>query len=98
MIEVSVVLAEAHRCQRVTLTLPKGTQARAAVRLIAERRAEPGIRFQDTGADPEHSALGVYSIRVADDYVLQAGDRLEVYRALEQNPMELRRRRARSRS
>lgn len=87
-----MILAEKHRCQSVVLTLPAGTNARTAAQLSAEA----GIQFKGTGANPDDAPLGVYSLRVSDDYVLQERDRLEVYRALEQNPMELRRQRARS--
>ena len=38
--------------------------------------------------------LGVFSRRVPPDHVLQAGDRVEIYRPLMLDPMEARRRRA----
>ncbi len=90
-IDISVVLAQPGQSQRVELAVPRGTTARAAALLSAEA----GIDYVGTGADPAHSPLGVYSIRISDDYPLQSGDRLEVYRPLQQDPMELRRRRAR---
>ncbi len=87
-IVVEVVFAEAERVQRLRLELPVGTQARDAV-LLAEKN---GLTVN--GVNAKTAALGVYSERVADDYPLQDGDRLEVYRPLQQDPMELRRKRA----
>lgn len=39
--------------------------------------------------------LGIFSKRVSADHVVQAGDRVEIYRPLLLDPMEARRRRAR---
>lgn len=45
---------------------------------------------------PEPLVLGVFGLRIKDpnQHVLNAGDRLEVYRPLHLNPKEVRRRRA----
>ena len=89
-ITVEVVLAMQNRVQRKMLTLSIGTQAREAV-LVAQAQ---GVDFKNTGVLAESAPLGIYAERVDDDYVLADGDRLEVYRPLEQDPMELRRQRA----
>lgn len=39
---------------------------------------------------------GVWGKRVAEDYLLRAGDRVEIYRPLQADPKEARRRRART--
>ena len=87
---VEVVLAQPDEAQRCELVIKAGTRAREAVLLAAKS----GINFKRAGVSAETAALGVYSNRVDDDYVLVDGDRLEVYRPLQQDPMELRRRRA----
>jgi len=43
----------------------------------------------------DQNRLGIFSRRVSAQQVLQAGDRIEIYRPLTLNPMEARRRRAR---
>lgn len=45
---------------------------------------------------PEPLALGIFGLRIKDPvtHILQAGDRLEVYRPLTMNPKDVRRRRA----
>ena len=45
---------------------------------------------------PEPLALGIFGLRIKDPatHILQAGDRLEVYRLLTMNPKDVRRRRA----
>lgn len=50
--------------------------------------------FPEITIDPGTLALGVYGEHVADDYVLQPGDRLELYRDLVMDPMQIRRQRA----
>ncbi len=45
------------------------------------------------GFDPDR--LGIFSKRVPADYIVQPGDRIEIYRPLLLDPMEARRRRAR---
>jgi putative ubiquitin-RnfH superfamily antitoxin RatB of RatAB toxin-antitoxin module len=45
--------------------------------------------------DPAAAPLGVFGERVEDSYACQNGDRVEIYRPLQQDPMELRRKRAR---
>lgn len=90
-LDVEVVLAGPSTAQRMNLTLSAGTQARAAV-LLAEQR---GMDFNGVGISAASAALGVYSVRIDDNYELNDGDRLEIYRPLQQNPMDLRRQRAR---
>ena len=43
---------------------------------------------------PEPLQVGVFGVKVSLDYVLQAGDRVEIYRALTINPKDIRRNRA----
>lgn len=61
---------------------------------VAEAIEQSGIRdeFPDLTVDP--SAVGVFSRKVPLDHALQDGDRVEIYRPLEADPKETRRRRA----
>lgn len=74
-------LAVAHDCT-----------ARQAVQLAVAA----GLNVEYPGFDVTQAPLGVHGIRVADDAVLHEGDRVEIYRPLQQDPMELRRKRAAS--
>jgi putative ubiquitin-RnfH superfamily antitoxin RatB of RatAB toxin-antitoxin module len=52
-----------------------------------------GLLQQVTFEQPMH--VGIFSVQIADlDHVLEAGDRVEVYRALQANPKDIRRKRA----
>ena len=62
-------------------------------------RAEDAIRQSGLLAEfPEidiaHAVIGIFGQRVALDYVLKAGDRVEIYRPLQAEPQDARRRRA----
>jgi len=63
-----------------------GTTAGDAVKQSGLARRFPEL----DGTQP----LGIYGRRVADDHVLQDGDRVEIYRPLTVDPKEARRRRA----
>lgn len=66
----------------MTLQIKQGTTA-AQVLMLNE------VQAQLTLANTEH--LGVFGKRVSTDYVLQANDRLEIYRPLTLDPMKKRR-------
>ncbi|MDF4003871.1 RnfH family protein [Luteibacter sp. PPL552] len=70
----------------LSLRVPAGCTAWEAVEL-ARPRLPAGVE-----ADP--GRLGVFATKVAADRVLEAGDRVEIYRPLALDPMEARRRRA----
>jgi putative ubiquitin-RnfH superfamily antitoxin RatB of RatAB toxin-antitoxin module len=64
-----------------------GTTARAAV-------LQSDIdQYFDT-VDKQKDDLGVFGKAVKDDYELQPGDRIEIYRPLKADPKEVRKRRA----
>jgi len=90
-IHIDVILAEPKRCQKMALVLPLGTTARDAL----HHAIDAGLDVQPSAIDANTAPLGVYAQKVADDYIMQDDDRLEVYRSLRQDPMELRRQRAR---
>jgi len=53
-----------------------------------------GMNVYFTELDTATVALGVFGELVSDDYVIEEGDRLELYRDLLLDPMEQRRQRA----
>ena len=81
-VEVSYAVPGAQRV--LSLCLPAGCTARRAVALSGIHALFPEI-------DPASCPLGVFGTAVGDEYRLAEGDRLEVYRPLENDPMEARR-------
>jgi hypothetical protein len=84
---VSVAYAERDRQTVIELEVPAGTTAAEAVERSGIRARHPGI--------PAGAPLGVYGRLVAPGAVLEAGDRVELYRGLPADPKEQRRRLAR---
>lgn len=68
----------------VPLQVPKGTTA-----LEAARQADLETRLPGHALDPEQ--LGIFGHRCPPEQVLQAGDRVEIYRPLKADPKEVRR-------
>ncbi len=85
-----MVLALPKRQQVIKLEVDEACSAREAVELA--KRA--GLRAAADEVDIDAAPLGVYGERVADEAPLRTGDRVEIYRPLQQDPMELRRQRA----
>jgi putative ubiquitin-RnfH superfamily antitoxin RatB of RatAB toxin-antitoxin module len=86
-IEVEIVWPRREGVRSWRLRLPAGSTAADALAAIA----------LDEGWSPapfEGLALGVFSRRVESTHVLQGGDRLEIYRSLQLDPKDARRRRA----
>lgn len=86
-IEVAYALPERQRL--VAVKVPAGTTAREAIALS-------GIAAEFSGLDTAGCPLGIFGEQVQDDYVLSAGDRVEIYRPLINEPRETRRRLAAS--
>lgn len=63
-----------------------GITAAEAIEVSGIRQLFPGIEKQPV--------IGIFSRKVSYDYVMQAGDRLEIYRPLIADPKEVRRRKA----
>ena len=85
-ISVEVCYAKADVQAVVALKLPIGTTARDAVLQSGLARRFPELDGSQ--------ALAVYGKRVADDYPLEEGDRVDILRPLTADPKEARRRRA----
>lgn len=94
LIAVEVACALPGRQRILTLRVPRGTTALAAV-------ARSGIAelFPEVTIDPARigifgQLLGTRGLPPADRYVLEPGDRVEIHRPLLADPKEARRRRA----
>ena len=89
MVEVEVVYAAADRQALLAVTVPANTSLRGAVRASGIAALFPEL---DLVACP----LGIFGKVVADAEVriVQAGDRIEIYRRLLADPKEVRRLRA----
>jgi putative ubiquitin-RnfH superfamily antitoxin RatB of RatAB toxin-antitoxin module len=81
---VEVVYAEPRKQKQVQLQVEPGTTARAAA-------LRSGLDAEFSGLDLAHVPVGIFGVRVADDHVLRAGDRVELYRQLPTDPREARR-------
>lgn len=88
-IRVEVAYATPERQHLVTLEVPVGATIAAAIERCREQRLLPEEAFQ-------YSDLGVFGRRAPAARVLEPGDRVEIYRPLEVDPREARRRRASS--
>lgn len=87
MIQVEVAYALPDRQAIIPVNVAAGTSA-----LEAARRSGVAQRFE--GLNLEDSRLGIFGKLVAPDQVLQAGDRVEIYRPLKADPKEVRKARA----
>ena len=61
---------------------------------VAQALTASGILARHPDIDVRTSALGIWGRRVAPDTPLREGDRVEIYRPLQADPKEVRRRRA----
>lgn len=93
-IEVEVAYGRPDKQLIVPLRVQSGTTARQAVR-------DSNISADFPEIDVENAVLGVFSQQLgskglakAEDYVLKARDRVEIYRDLIADPKEVRKRRA----
>lgn len=84
---VEVVYALPGNQLLVELNVPPGTTAHEAI-------AQSGIPARMGLIGPDYPSIGLFGKVVKADTVLQAGDRVEIYRPLIADPKEARRRRA----
>lgn len=86
-INVSVVYATPKKQWLIELRVPRGTNAEELIlesRLLDQVGALQGRAVDDL-------TFGVYAQKVQADYLLEEGDRLEIYRELTADPKEVRR-------
>jgi putative ubiquitin-RnfH superfamily antitoxin RatB of RatAB toxin-antitoxin module len=84
-LEVEVVYALPERQALIAISIPAGATAGDAV-------AQSGIAGRFPGQDLSACQLGVWGRLVDRDQILEDGDRVEIYRPLEIDPREARRR------
>lgn len=84
-VEVSYALPGAQRV--LNIRVPANCPARRAAALSCMEHLFPEIDIQTC-------PLGIFGIEVPDDHLLTNGDRLEIYRPLENNPLDSRRSKA----
>lgn len=87
LIEIQVACATAERQRVLNLSVTEGCTAWEAVRAS-------GIQQEFPELDLEHPQLGIFGQCIPHHHVLQAGDRVEIYRPLILDPKESRRLRA----
>lgn len=89
MIAVEVAYALAHKQKIVQLQVEQGTTAREAA-------LRSGLHADFADLDLAQSPLGVFGKSVArpEEYVLNSGERVEIYRPLLADPKEVRKQRA----
>jgi len=90
-IAVTVVYALPAGATEIEIEVPAGSS-------VAEALARSGIAAQHPEIDLATMAVGVYGVRVGLDSRLSDRDRVEIYRPLQADPKDLRRRRASRRS
>ncbi len=84
---VEVVYASPH-CQRlVSLSVPAGTR-------VAEAITASGILWEFPEIDLAVNRVGIFGLLVRLDESVHDGDRVEIYRPLQADPKEARRKRA----
>ena len=86
-VNVEVVYARAHRQIVIAVTVPADATIERAIR-------DSGMLARFPEIDLVRQAVGVYGTRVAVTDTVRAGDRIEIYRPLQADPKEARRRRA----
>ena len=87
LLEVEVVYARPDQQLLIQLKVPGGSTAREAIVLSNILNDIPAL-------DLETLVVGIFARRVTLDYILKAGDRVEIYRPLTMSPVEARRWRA----
>jgi len=88
-IAVSVVCAGPERLFNADLVLPDGAT-------VADAIAKSGIRDAWPGVEISADRIGIFARKVSLDATLRDGDRVEIYRPLNIDPKEARRKRARN--
>lgn len=91
-VEVAYALPEKQKI--IVLDVEEGCSARNAVVRSGVENDFPEIDSQTAALGIFGNALGSRGLPSAEDYVLKAGDRVEIYRPLIADPKEVRRQRA----
>ena len=94
LIDVEVVYALPERQKLYRLQVEPGTTALQAAKISGVEGDFPGVDLAKTKMGIFGQALGTKGLKLPDQQVLSAGDRVEIYRPLIADPKEARRKRA----
>ncbi|GAA6169596.1 RnfH family protein [Sessilibacter corallicola] len=94
VIVVEVAYALPQRQKILSLEVEEGTTALEAVEKSGIASEFPEIDISSAKMGIFGQALGTKGLKAPNQHVLQAGDRVEIYRPLKSDPKEARRRRA----
>ncbi|GHA01864.1 UPF0125 protein [Arenicella chitinivorans] len=86
-IDVSIVYATREQQWLFETTVPRGTSALELYEMSGFADQIPGLK----NTNCEELDLGVFADKVENDYLLESGDRVEIYRPLLADPKEVRR-------
>jgi putative ubiquitin-RnfH superfamily antitoxin RatB of RatAB toxin-antitoxin module len=86
-IAIEVIYALPHKADLIRLKLPQGCTLRQAVEAS-------GLAQKHADIDVENGRFGIFGKLSKPDTVLRDRDRIEIYRSLQADPKEVRRRRA----
>lgn len=84
LMAIEVAYARPERQRIVSLQVSVGSSVRQAL-------LQSGLGDEFAEIDIQHCPVGVFGREITDDYVIRAGDRIEIYRPLEREPREARR-------
>jgi len=87
VIRVQVAYARVDQQVVLTVDVPRDASVERAIR-------DSGILARFPEIDLANQAVGIFGARAALDDAVRAGDRVEIYRSLQVDPKEARRRRA----
>jgi len=86
-LEIEVAYARPDQQRVVALRVAAGCSVREAL-------LQSGLGDEFPEIDFRHCPVGVFGREIDDEYVIRSGDRLEIYRPLELDPRNARRKRA----
>lgn len=94
LIDVEVAYARPDKQKIIALQVPEGTTALVAAELSGIVSEFPEIDLANAKMGLFSKHFGTRGLKPADEYILKARDRVEIYRPLIADPKEVRRRRA----
>ena len=94
LITVEVAFALPHKQKLVSLKVRPGTTALQAVALSNVASEFPDVDINNSPMGIFGQALGSKGLAAPAEYVLEPGDRVEIYRPLQADPKEVRKQRA----
>lgn len=94
MIDVEVAYALPHKQKIISLKVPRGTTAAGAVTQSKIDEQFPELDINGVAVGIFSQVLGAKGVPAPVEYVLEAGDRVEIYRPLIADPKLVRKERA----